>query len=100
MSVFAIALMEISNKDTLAAYREGAAAALAKHGGRVVKATPAPAVIEAPDRGPDTAALLEFPSEAAARAWREDTELADLHGLRTSAGASTIVILPADLKEA
>lgn len=100
MTVYAIALMEVSNKDTLAAYREGAAAALGKHGGRVVQATPAPVVIEAPGNGPDTAALLEFPSEEAARAWREDPALADLHGLRTAAGASTIVILPAALKEA
>ena len=95
MTVYALALLAVTDKEKLGRYREGAADALAKHGGRVVQATPEPVVLEAAHSDPNTAALLAFPSIDDAKNWRADTALSALHGLRNAAGASTIVILPA-----
>ncbi|MBN9669731.1 DUF1330 domain-containing protein [Roseibium aggregatum] len=95
MSVQALAMITVTDKDTLGAYREKAAEALAKHGGSIVAADPAPVVLEAAVEAPTITALLAFPSTEAAKAWREDPDLADVHALRNGGGKSTIVVLPA-----
>jgi uncharacterized protein (DUF1330 family) len=95
MPVQALAMITITDKETLGAYREKAADALAKHGGSVVAADPAPLVLEAASDKPDLAALLSFPNVEAAKAWREDPALTDVHALRNKGGKSTIVVLPA-----
>jgi len=94
MTVQAIALITVTDKETLGKYREVAGEALAKHGGRVAAADPAPAVLEAAFDAPDIAALLEFPTVEAATAWREDPTLEPIHALRNTGGKSTIVVLP------
>lgn len=95
MTVHALALITVTDKEILARYREQAGAALARHGGQVVAADPTPIVLEAADSAPDIAALISFPDVAAAKAWRMDPELADVHALRNQGGKSTIVMLPA-----
>ena len=95
MPVQAIAMITVTDKDTLGSYREKAADALAKHGGSVVAADPEPVVLEAAIDTPDITALLSFPTVEAAKAWREDPDLADIHALRNTGGKSTIVVLPA-----
>jgi len=95
MTVQALALITVTDRDTLSAYREKAAEALARHGGSLVAADPEPLVLEAASDTPDIAVLLSFPSADAARAWREDPELVDVHALRNRGGKSTIVVLPA-----
>ena len=94
MPVQAIAMITVTDKEVLGAYREKAADALAKHGGSVVAADPEPLVLEAASDAPNITALLSFPSADAAKAWREDPELADIHALRNKGGKSTIVVLP------
>ena len=94
MPVQAIAMITVTDKDVLGAYREKAAEALAKHGGQLVAADPDPLVLEAANDAPDITALLSFPTAEAAKAWREDPELADIHALRNKGGKSTIVVLP------
>ncbi|MEJ8473998.1 DUF1330 domain-containing protein [Roseibium algae] len=94
MTVQAIALITVTNKDILAKYRDVAGQALAKHGGRVVAGDPDPTVLEAAFDAPNIAALLEFPSVEAAQNWRNDPSLADIHALRNTGGKSTIVVLP------
>lgn len=94
MSIQALAMITITDKETLGRYREVAAEALAKHGGSVVAADPAPVVLEAAGDRPDILALLSFPSVDAAKNWREDPSLAEIHGLRNDGGKSTIVVLP------
>jgi uncharacterized protein (DUF1330 family) len=94
MPVQAIAMITVTDKDVLGAYREKAAEALAKHGGQLVAADPAPLVLEAANDAPDITALLSFPTAEAAKAWRADPELADIHALRNKGGKSTIVVLP------
>ncbi len=95
MTIQALALITVTNKETLARYRDLAGDALAKHGGKVVAGDPAPTVLETAFEAPTLAALLSFPSVEAATAWRQDPALADIHALRNSGGKSTIVVLPA-----
>ncbi|WP_417684572.1 DUF1330 domain-containing protein [Roseibium sp.] len=95
MTVQALALITVTDKEVLGKYREVAGQALAKHGGKVIAGDPAPTVLEAAFEAPTLAALLSFPSVEAAKAWREDPALGDIHALRNSGGKSTIVVLPA-----
>ncbi|WP_428643190.1 DUF1330 domain-containing protein [Roseibium sp.] len=94
MTVQALAMITVTDRETLGAYRERAAEALAKHGGSVIAADPEPMVLEAANDVPNIVALLSFPDTDAARAWREDPALAEVHALRNRGGKSTIVVLP------
>lgn len=94
MSIRALAMITVTDRESLGAYREKAAQALAKHGGSVQAADPDPLVLEAASDTPDMTALLSFPSLEAAQAWRDDPDLADIHALRNKGGKSTIVVLP------
>jgi uncharacterized protein (DUF1330 family) len=73
-----------SLKDTakMDEYRKVAADALAKHGGTIVVPPTKPERIEGDAEAPQAIVLLSFPSAAAARAWRDDPSLAEIHGLR------------------
>lgn len=92
--VYAIAQLKVTDKEALGRYREQAGAALAKHGGAVVSGGANPEMLEGDGTAPDIVALLSFPSVAAARAWRNDPELAQVHALRNAGGASSIFIVP------
>ncbi|MHA7773629.1 DUF1330 domain-containing protein [Roseibium sp. M-1] len=94
MTVQALAMITVTDREALGAYREKAAGALARHGGSVVAADPEPLVLEAAGDAPDVIALLSFPNAEAAKAWREDPYLTDVHALRNKGGKSTIVVLP------
>ncbi len=94
MSVQALAMITVTDRESLGAYREKAAEALARHGGSVIAADPEPLVLEAAIDTPDMVALLSFPDAEAAKAWREDPGLTEVHALRNKGGKSTIVVLP------
>ncbi len=93
MTAHAIVTLTIKSPEKIAAYREKAAEALAKHGGQVVQASKEPALIEGETELPDMAAVLSFPDRASALAWKNDPALHDLHALRQGSGASTIILL-------
>ena len=91
--IYAIAHLDVDNPEKLAAYREKASDALARHGGKVEVATQDLTVLDgAPDK-PKIAALLSFPDRDAALAWANDPELKDVHALRRGAGRSDIMML-------
>ena len=94
MSVQALAMITVTDRDALGAYREKAAGALARHGGSVIAADPDPLVLEAAIDAPNMVALLTFPNAEAAKAWHRDPDLAPVHALRNKGGKSTIVVLP------
>ncbi|WP_298816008.1 DUF1330 domain-containing protein [uncultured Roseibium sp.] len=94
MTIQALAMITVTDKETLGAYRKKAADALAKHGGSVVAADPEPLVLEAAIDTPNIAALLSFPDTKAAQAWHADPDLAEIHALRNKGGKSTIIVLP------
>lgn len=93
MTTYAIVQLTITNPDNIAAYREKAADALAKHGGAVVQASPNLAVLEGTPEVPTMMAVLSFPDQAAAKAWKEDPDLQDVHALRMNSGKSEIICL-------
>ena len=92
MTTHAIAMLRITDQDSLALYREQAGAALARHGGEVVQVSSEPKILEGAPVLPDIMALLRFPDRASAEAWRADPELADVHALRAGSGTSEILL--------
>ncbi|MEE9389477.1 MAG: DUF1330 domain-containing protein [Paracoccaceae bacterium] len=93
MTIHVIATMHVTNPDSLAKYRERAGDALSRHGGSVVQASGALAILEGDGEAPNVAALLTFPDEQAARAWIDDPELAEVHALRRNSGQSEVLML-------
>lgn len=91
--IYAYAEITVTNPEALAEYRDVAGAALAKHGGKVESASREFTTLDGAPVAPNVAALLSFPDKAAAVAWSEDPELADVHALRRSAGGSNILLL-------
>lgn len=91
--VYAIFTANITNKDSLAAYKPKAAEALARHGGSVAQASPAPLALDGAPAIPDLAAILSFPDTASAQAWINDPDLAAVHDLRRGAGETAILLL-------
>ena len=85
--------LPITNPDSLAAYREKAGAALAKHGVRVVTSSPQQRVIEGSRDETGVGVILEFDSTEAALGWINDEELKEVHGLRQAAGNGAITLL-------
>ena len=73
-------------------YKKVAAKALAKHGGTVVVPTTDPELLEGNLKQDNPILILSFPTSKAARAWRDDPELADIHALRR-AGADMSFLL-------
>lgn len=84
--------LRITDPAALAAYREKAAAALARHGGSVLQAGPV-RVLEGTLPAPDAGAVLHFPTPEAARAWIADPDLAEVHALRNKGADSTVFLL-------
>ncbi|WP_246139480.1 DUF1330 domain-containing protein [Falsiphaeobacter marinintestinus] len=83
----------VTNPEALAAYRDQAGAALARHGGKVEQASATPEALDGKPTIPSVTAILSFPDADAARAWINDPELAELHDLRRSAGQTEIMLL-------
>ena len=93
MTSYAFVTLDIRSPEHLAAYRERAGAALARHGGEVLQASREPAILEGDGHLPDMVAVLGFPDRDAALAWISDGDLADIHDLRRGSGESTILLL-------
>tara|TARA_R110002110_G_scaffold46223_6_gene139936 strand:- start:1520 stop:1852 length:333 start_codon:yes stop_codon:yes gene_type:complete len=91
--IYAYAKITVTNPEALVEYRDVAGAALAKHGGKVESAAGDFTVLDGAPEMPNVAALLSFPDKDAAIAWANDPEIADVHALRRSAGASDILLL-------
>ena len=87
--------MKVTAPEKLAEYRAVAAPALAKHGGAVSLANPAPDALDpnGAQAAPGMLAVLTFPDRAAAEAWMQDPELAPIHALRNAAGAGQFWLL-------
>lgn len=91
--VYAIAQLNVTDPDSLAAYRQVASEALARHGGQVVQAsTELSALDGAPDL-PHGIAVLTFEDTDSAQAWINDPDLADVHALRRKIGRVDITLL-------
>ncbi|SLN43647.1 hypothetical protein PSA7680_02203 [Pseudoruegeria aquimaris] len=91
--IYATVHMNITDPAALAAYRERAGAALARHGGKLEAASPTPTLLDDALPAPSMVGVLSFPSREAAIAWRDDPELAEIHALRRAAGESSIILV-------
>lgn len=91
--IYAFARLTVTDPQALAAYREKAGAALARHGGKVEQATKDFEILDGAPEVPQTAALLSFPDREAALAWANDPDLVETHALRRSAGGSDILLM-------
>ena len=91
--IHAYVKLTVTNPAPLAKYREVAGDALARHGGSVVQASTETTSLDGQPDMPDIAVILSFPDKASALAWINDPDLAAVHDLRRSAGASDIVLL-------
>ncbi|KPA20040.1 hypothetical protein shim_39990 [Shimia sp. SK013] len=91
--IYAYAKLTVTNPEALAAYRDKAGEALARHGGKVEQASGAALAIDGTPDMPDVAAILSFPDKDSALGWINDPSLADIHALRRNAGGSDIVLL-------
>lgn len=87
-------LKSLKDADTMAQYRSVAADALAKHGGKIVIPPTAPERIEGDSEAPKAFVLLTFPNGAAAKAWRDDPDLKDVHALRHAGADISFFHLP------
>lgn len=93
MTAYAFVNLTITNPDSFAAYRERAGDALKKHGGVPLEVSKDPEVIEGTATAPTVAVILTFPDRAAAKAWINDPELAEVHALREGSGSSNIILM-------
>ncbi|MDT0619720.1 DUF1330 domain-containing protein [Salinisphaera sp. P385] len=91
--VYALLQLNVTDADALAAYREKAAEALARHGGKVEAAAPQPTILEGERAAPDIAGVLSFPDRESALAWIDDPDLQELHALRRKGAESNIVLV-------
>lgn len=93
MPVHAIAFVrQIKDSQTFDAYLAVAGEALAKHGGKVAQVMPKPVQLEGNGEAPHGLALLEFPNWQAVINWHSDSELADIHALRTKGADVSIFV--------
>lgn len=93
MTAYAFVTLKISNPEKMAAYREVAGPALAKYGAEPVQVSPDAIWLDGADPVPDVAVLLSFPDKDAARNWRNDPDLAEVHQLRNDSGDCKILLL-------
>lgn len=91
--IYAYVKLTVTNPQALAQYRDVAAPALAKYGGKVESAVKEFTVLDGAPDAPDAGAILSFPDKAAAVAWTDDPALEHVHALRRSAGGSDILLL-------
>jgi uncharacterized protein (DUF1330 family) len=94
MTEYVIGIVKgLKDPDRMAEYRAVAANALAKHGGKIVKPPTRPERIEGDAEAPKAIVLLSFPTSAAARAWRDDPELAGVHAMRHAGADITFFLI-------
>lgn len=93
MTAYAFVTLDVTDPDKLAAYRDVAGDALAKHGGKVLQASASPSVLEGDITAPQMAVVLEFDTREGAENWRADPDLAETHALRTGSGRTSITLL-------
>ena len=91
MSVYVVAHNRIDNREMLARYVSQALPTIERHGGRVVAYDEKPQVIEGKVEHPRTV-IVEFPSEAAFRAWYDSPEYQAILPDRLNAGPGSLIL--------
>ena len=92
MTVYAIAMINMRNREWLPNYSDKADVLIAKYGGRYVVRGVQPEQIEGKNILPDIIVILEFPSLETAKAWHSDPDYQDLIEVRNK-GSDTDFLL-------
>ena len=94
MPAYVVALIEtITDAERYKTYVGQVEATLGAFGGRFLARRPDPEALEGAFR-PSRAVVLEFPDEAAARAWHASAPYVPVRTLRQSASKGTLLLLP------
>lgn len=93
MTAYALVTISVTDTEKLAAYREIAGPAMAKHGVKPLAVSGEAQVIEGSDPAPNVTVILQFADRDAALGWINDPEIANVHKLRNEAGQSRIVLM-------
>lgn len=92
MPAYVTVQLDITDAETFDTYRKVGGPAVAKHGGRPLSAGRATILHDA-QNGTAPSVLLEFRDAAAAHAWMDDPELAEVHALRNRGALATVTLL-------
>ena len=92
MSAYVIVDVAQTDADAAARYRDLAATAAARHGGRYVARGGARTVLEG-DWAPERIVVIEFASVDAARAWYESPEYTEARAVRADAGRWNMIVV-------
>ncbi|CUJ06797.1 DUF1330 domain-containing protein [Cognatishimia activa] len=93
MTAYAMVTITVTDPDKLAAYREVAGPAMAKHGVSPLAVSGDAQVIEGNGAAPNVTVILQFENREAALGWINDPEIAEVHKMRQAAGDSRIVLM-------
>lgn len=94
MPAYVVALIHaISDAETYKRYVGQVEATLAPFGGRFIARKPDPELLEG-GSAPSRSVILEFPSEAQARAWHDSPSYQPVMRMRQSASTGTLLLLP------
>ncbi|HVL47095.1 MAG TPA: DUF1330 domain-containing protein [Candidatus Thermoplasmatota archaeon] len=94
MPAYVVALIEaVTDPEAYRAYVARVEPTLAPFGGRFLARVPGPALLEG-GPAPARAVILEFPSDAQARAWHASPGYKPVMDLRQRASKGTLLLLP------
>lgn len=93
MTAYALVTLSVNDTEKLAAYREVAEPAMAKHGVTPLAVSGEAQVIEGDGPAPNVTVILQFEDRDAALDWINDPEIAHVHQMRNDAGTSRIVLM-------
>jgi uncharacterized protein (DUF1330 family) len=88
--IYALNLFDIADRDEYLAYARRSAAAVEKHGGRVIALGKFSTEIKGDVDPRETLILVEWKSRAHFDGYREDPDLADLHPHREAGGGNYV----------
>lgn len=92
MSVYMIAKINITDRETYAKYEAGFMSIFEKHDGRIRSVDESPVVVEG--QWPETrTVLVEFPSKASAMIWYESDEYQELAVHRWMSSSADIILI-------
>ena len=95
MPAYVTVQLDVTDPATFGEYRKVGGPAVAKHGGKALSSGQAEMLFDA-SVGTHPSVLLEFPDEAAVRAWLDDPELAEAHALRNKGAKASVTLLKAN----
>ncbi len=93
MAAYFIAQIDIHDPDGYQGYLEGFLPIFDRHGGRLLTISSKPVEVIEGDWPKGGIVLMEFPSLAAARAWKDDPDYVELSKIRKKTATANLVLV-------